>query len=112
MFDAISEEFGITVEFLEQEMLNRTKHLEWMQKNNIKDYEDVALAIRRYARTQDALLEDEQREHSLPERGEVENIEDVIKELAFENAAGEEKQSLGNSSKSPESPDSSIGEVA
>jgi flagellar protein FlaI len=112
MFDAISEEFGIGVEFLEQEMKNRTQHLDWMREHDIKNYEEVARAIRRYARDKDAMLEDEhrgQQEAGNPEEA-VEDIEDLIRQMSLEES--EEAESFGVAGPSPELPDDSIGETA
>jgi flagellar protein FlaI len=112
MFDAISEEFGIGVEFLEQEMKNRTQHLDWMREHDIKNYEEVARAIRRYARDKDAMLEDEhrgQQEAGNPEEA-VEDIEDLIRQMSLEES--EEAEAFGVAGPSPELPDDSIGETA
>ncbi|MBP2029447.1 flagellar protein FlaI [Methanohalophilus levihalophilus] len=116
MFEAISEEFGIGVDFLEEEMRNRSKHLDWMQKNDIKNYEEVVKAIRRYARDKDAMLEEEhrgQKSHTAPGDEIVEYIEDVVKEVTLDDVPFEDDiDSLGNATKSRDLSDSTMGGVA
>lgn len=57
MFMAISDEFGIQVHKLIEEMHLRANILDWLYENNIVDYANVAKAIREYVRNKDALEE-------------------------------------------------------
>nr|WP_321498514.1 type II/IV secretion system ATPase subunit [uncultured Methanolobus sp.] len=57
MFDDINEEFGIDQMELVAEMEDRAKYLEYLARDGITDYEDVARAIRRYSRQKDEMLE-------------------------------------------------------
>ncbi|MEM0480902.1 MAG: type II/IV secretion system ATPase subunit [Candidatus Aenigmatarchaeota archaeon] len=44
----ISEKYGISLERLKEELEKRKKVIEWMRKNNIKEYEKVAEIIKMY----------------------------------------------------------------
>ena len=44
----ISRQYGISESFLQREMSNRIKVLEWMSNNNVDDYIDVARVIKMY----------------------------------------------------------------
>ena len=80
MFEDITEEFGMDEEYLMNEMKDRTKQLEWMRENNIKEYEDVVREIRRYARDKDAIME----EIDHDKHGTEDNISEEIDEMTLQ----------------------------
>ena len=57
LFEDIEEEFGIQEEELVREMDERARYLESLARQGISQYEDVARAIRKYARYKDELTE-------------------------------------------------------
>lgn len=53
----ISDQFGVTGEFLQQEMRDRAKVLDWLAEKNITNYKDFANAIRLYNAKKDRILD-------------------------------------------------------
>ncbi|MBN1432530.1 MAG: Flp pilus assembly complex ATPase component TadA [Methanomicrobiaceae archaeon] len=57
LFDKIKETFGVDTGFLLKEMSDRTIVLEWMKKENIRDYKEALKIIRMYYKDKDELFE-------------------------------------------------------
>jgi flagellar protein FlaI len=56
LFDKIRDTFGISRDLLRQEMENRIRFLEWLQRRGIRDYHLVVRMLRHYQRNKDLVL--------------------------------------------------------
>jgi flagellar protein FlaI len=56
LFDKIKETFGVSKELLNQELEDRTRFINWMQKNNIREYHMVTQMVQQYYRDKDEII--------------------------------------------------------
>jgi flagellar protein FlaI len=56
LFDKIRDTHGISKEKLQQELEDRTRFINWMQKNHIRDYHTVTQMIQQYYRDKEEIM--------------------------------------------------------
>jgi flagellar protein FlaI len=56
LFDKIRDTYGISRDLLKQEMQNRIRFLEWLQRRGVRDYHLVVRMLRHYQRNKDLVL--------------------------------------------------------
>jgi flagellar protein FlaI len=56
LFDRIRDTYGVSKETLNQELKHRTDFMLWLQKNDIREYEEVTRMIQIYYRDKDSVL--------------------------------------------------------
>jgi flagellar protein FlaI len=56
LFDKIKDTYGVSKEKLHQELEDRTRFINWMQQNNIREYHTVTQMVQQYYRDKDEIM--------------------------------------------------------
>ncbi|MFB6199494.1 MAG: type II/IV secretion system ATPase subunit [Candidatus Nanohaloarchaea archaeon] len=93
LFDEISKDFGISKSKLHEEMEKRTKILEWLQEQGVKDFHTVSDVIAEYYKNKDDVMKmvnADEGESSLDEILEAEEQIDISPDRSSEEELEEE----------------------
>jgi flagellar protein FlaI len=81
----ISEKFGVSVKKLMEEIEKRKKVIEWMRRNKITSYNDVAKIIKLYYKDRESVIKMIEGKVSIEElkKREIKDVKEVAKELGY-----------------------------